>query len=250
MSAGPAFSIPQLVDLLGRSMADEKLVAALGSHLFQVDRSAFRGYISLPDEGLDFMFDGPTDESLTPANSICLCAVHLKAVDSVPGYSELPGGVAIGNTEAEIRGKLGAPMSTGGGGATSPPFNWRIPYWLKYRIGKAIFHFQLDDAGHVDMVTLMLQDPQSASAPPEKLVIVITPSLISTLWRREKENGAPLTEQEVLAIRDGAAAVALPAASAAAVEESRGYRDIDPDNCWAEWQKARLELIEYENSKA
>jgi hypothetical protein len=86
-------------------------------------------------------------------------------------------------------------------------------------------------------------------APQEQLVIVITPSLVSTLWKREKEKGAPLTEQEVLAIRDGATAVALPAASAAAVEESRGYRDIDPESCWAEWQQARLALIEHERNK-
>lgn len=72
MSAGSAFNISQLVDLLGRSMADEKVVAALGPHLFQVDRSAFRGSISLPDEGLDFMFDGPKDESRAPPSAICL----------------------------------------------------------------------------------------------------------------------------------------------------------------------------------
>jgi len=241
--------ISQLVDLLGRSMADEKLVAALGPHLFQVDRSAFRGSISLPGEGLDFMFDGPKDETRAPAGAICLCAIHLTAGAQAGSHGELPSGVAIGDTEAQVRDKLGEPMSTGGGGFTSPPFNWPIPYWLKYQIGKAIFHFQLDDAGRVNMVTLMLQGPQSAGAPREKLVIVITPSLVSTLWRREKENGAPLTEQEVLAIRDGATAIAVPAESAAADEETRGYRDLDPGNCRAEWQQARLELIEHEKGK-
>jgi hypothetical protein len=47
----------------------------------------------------------------------------------------------------------------------------------------------------------------------------------------------------VLAIRDNAPAVALPPEAAARVEESRGYRDLDFDKCWEEWQSARLDLI-------
>ena len=250
MSARTTFSIAQLVDLLGRSMADDKVVRALGPHLYQVDRSDFRSSISLPDQGLDFMFDGPTDEKAAPPSAIRLCAIHMKAGAHItPGYGALPDGVAIGDSESQLRGKLGEPMSMGGGGFTSPPFNWPIRHRIKYRIGGSIFHFQLDDAGRVDMVTLMLEDPQSAGVPQKKLVIVITPSLVSTLWRREKENGAPLTEQEVFAIRDGATAIALPVEQAAAVEENRGYRDIDPENCWAEWQQARIDLIEHEKSK-
>jgi len=35
----------------------------------------------------------------------------------------------------------------------------------------------------------------------------------------------------------------MPIDVAAAVEEKRGYKDIDADNVWEEWQKAREELI-------
>lgn len=76
----------------------------------------------------------------------------------------------------------------------------------------------------------------------ERLIITCIPSLVSTLLRLEEEKGSPLTEQEVLSIRDGAPAVALPVESAAAVERERGYRDIDLDHCWEEWQRYRLEL--------
>lgn len=82
----------------------------------------------------------------------------------------------------------------------------------------------------------------------EKLFITFIPSLVSVLWAHEKEKGSPLTEQEVLDIRNKATAVALPPESAVAVEESRGYHDIDADNCWEEWQRARVELIEYDRS--
>jgi hypothetical protein len=37
--------------------------------------------------------------------------------------------------------------------------------------------------------------------------------------------------------------------AAAAVEEARGYRDIVGDNCWAEWQQARLDLIEHKKNE-
>jgi hypothetical protein len=76
----------------------------------------------------------------------------------------------------------------------------------------------------------------------ERLIITCIPSLVSTLLRLEEEKGSPLTEQEVLSIRDAAPAVALPVEPASAVEKARGYRDIDLDNCWEEWQQARLEL--------
>jgi hypothetical protein len=76
----------------------------------------------------------------------------------------------------------------------------------------------------------------------EKLIITCIPSLVSTLLRHERDKGAPLTEEEVLQIRDNAPAVALPVDAAASMERERGYRDIDLDRCWEEWQHIRLEL--------
>ena len=76
----------------------------------------------------------------------------------------------------------------------------------------------------------------------EKLVLVFIPSLASVLLRAEQEKGSPLTEQDTLAIRDKAVCVAFPEDKVPASEEARGYPDIDPEDCWAEWQRLRVEL--------
>ena len=68
------------------------------------------------------------------------------------------------------------------------------------------------------------------------------PSLIDELSYFEKAKGSPLTEQEVLEIRDKGVTITLPPDEAAKVETARGYKDINPDNCWEEWQRARLDL--------
>lgn len=78
----------------------------------------------------------------------------------------------------------------------------------------------------------------------ENLVIYPVPSLIATLLDRERAKGSPLTEAEVIEIRDNCPAIAVPVDVAREVDESRGYVDIDPENCWEEWQQARQELID------
>ena len=77
-----------------------------------------------------------------------------------------------------------------------------------------------------------------------ELIIYISPSLVATLLNREKAKGSPLTEEEVIQIRDSCPAIALTREDARRVDESRGYLDIDPENCWEEWQRVRLELAE------
>jgi len=79
--------------------------------------------------------------------------------------------------------------------------------------------------------------------PEAELIIFCVPSLVATLLNRERQKGCPLTEQEVLEIRDNAPAIAMPPDVAAKVEAERGYKDIDAENCWEEWQKARIDLI-------
>jgi hypothetical protein len=74
------------------------------------------------------------------------------------------------------------------------------------------------------------------------LIIFPMPSLVSLLLRAESDKGQPLTEKEVLAIRDGCACIALPPDVAAGVVHSRGYDDINLDQCWEQWQRARIEL--------
>jgi hypothetical protein len=73
--------------------------------------------------------------------------------------------------------------------------------------------------------------------PEDKLVLYFVPVLLN----REKAKGQPLTEHEVLEIRDSAAVIALRPETAAHAEQERGYKDIDAENVWEEWQKARID---------
>ena len=66
-------------------------------------------------------------------------------------------------------------------------------------------------------------------------MVLFIPSLISLLVSKAEEKGSPLTEEEVLAIRDNATAIVTDAEGVLAVAERRGYQDIDPEYCWEEW---------------
>ncbi|MEO6218712.1 MAG: hypothetical protein ABIO86_21995 [Sphingomonas sp.] len=76
----------------------------------------------------------------------------------------------------------------------------------------------------------------------DNLVIVHVPALVVILLDRECKKGAPLTEEEVVAIRDGGHCIAMPRDVLAEVAEKRGYDDIDPENAWEDWNAIRLTL--------
>lgn len=74
------------------------------------------------------------------------------------------------------------------------------------------------------------------------LVPVYVPSLYEILAAAEKKKGAPLTEDEVLSVRDTATVVMMRREAAGELSRSRTEPDIDPADCWAEWQKRRPPL--------
>ena len=76
----------------------------------------------------------------------------------------------------------------------------------------------------------------------ERLLIVAVPSLTAVLLNEEEKKGAPLSQDEVLAIRDSAACIAMPACAAAAVAEGRGYDDIGLETAWEDWCAIRPTL--------
>jgi hypothetical protein len=76
----------------------------------------------------------------------------------------------------------------------------------------------------------------------EEIVLYFIPSLVATLLNRERAKGSPLTEEEVLAIRDGAPCVALTPQMAAEMDKKRGYPDLDAEYAWPQWQEARLDF--------
>jgi hypothetical protein len=78
----------------------------------------------------------------------------------------------------------------------------------------------------------------------KNLLIVPVPSLVATLLRTEQDKGSPLTETEVLSIRDNCPSIVMPVDVAAKVAEGRGYDDIDLDKAWEAWQAIRPSLID------
>jgi hypothetical protein len=76
---------------------------------------------------------------------------------------------------------------------------------------------------------------------PSGFCIVPIPALSAILAAKEREKGGPLAEAEVLLIRDQAAVMVLPDKGEPLVER-RGYKDIDPEHAWQEWQVVRAQV--------
>ena len=73
----------------------------------------------------------------------------------------------------------------------------------------------------------------------ETLIPVFVPPLAAVLGDAERSNGSPLTVSQIEAIRDKAACIMMDEADAAKMDESRGYRGFNPENCWADWHRLR-----------
>lgn len=72
--------------------------------------------------------------------------------------------------------------------------------------------------------------------------LVFMPALIVILLNKERAKGSPLTESEVITIRDSATCMIMPRSIAQKMIQERGYDDLDPEQVWTEWSKARLAL--------
>lgn len=81
--------------------------------------------------------------------------------------------------------------------------------------------------------------PSEEKGPGDPLVPVPVPALVVLLLAREREKGTPLTETEVLEVRDNCVCMMLPLSMKIANETERGYRDIDPEDCWQAWRAFR-----------
>ena len=76
----------------------------------------------------------------------------------------------------------------------------------------------------------------------EALIPVFIPPLVTILTQQERQKGSPLTEAEVIAIRGRSVVMMMRSSVAEQMAQKRGYRDIDPQNCWKEWQQVRESL--------
>jgi len=71
---------------------------------------------------------------------------------------------------------------------------------------------------------------------------VFMPALSTLLLKAEDDKGCPLTNEEVINIRDNAVVIMMDAEATENMAKSRDYEDIDPENCWYDWQMLRREL--------
>ncbi len=76
----------------------------------------------------------------------------------------------------------------------------------------------------------------------DDLVPVFMPALVVLLVHAEDKKGSPLSKDEVHAIRDSGACIMMETGDARKMDDSRGYRDIDPENCWHDWQMTRRDM--------
>jgi len=74
-------------------------------------------------------------------------------------------------------------------------------------------------------------------------VPVFIPSLALMLAHAEEQKGEPLTESQVQKVRDTAPCVLMERADAEKMREERGFRDVNPEDCWADWHRARVDVI-------
>jgi hypothetical protein len=74
-----------------------------------------------------------------------------------------------------------------------------------------------------------------------ELVPVFIPPLATVLAATERQRGQALSEADVLAMRDGAAVIMMRTEDAERMTVSRGFRDVDPEDCWADWHRLRVE---------
>lgn len=73
------------------------------------------------------------------------------------------------------------------------------------------------------------------------LVALFMPPLATVLASAEREAGRPLTEVEVMAIRDRTVVMMVRPEIAEEMTASRGFRDVEPEDCWADWHRLRVE---------
>ena len=76
----------------------------------------------------------------------------------------------------------------------------------------------------------------------EEPIPVFIPPLALVLAHAERAQGRALGATEVEALRDQASCVMMHRTDAEALRGERGFRDVEPEDCWADWQRLRVQL--------
>jgi hypothetical protein len=162
------FDFENLVELLRKRADDPAVLALISRDPAAIERSAHLGYVTFRDHGVSLVFrEAPwviPKGDITDPKALYLGAFHFHR-EGHEGHSQFsgrfPGGVAFGDSEAELIRKLGPPMAVGGGGF-SKMLKKPISRWLRYSLDHAILQFQLDQEGNVEMVTLYTPNLQQS----------------------------------------------------------------------------------------
>ena len=85
--------------------------------------------------------------------------------------------------------------------------------------------------------------PAGGNVSDPKLIPVFIPSLVALLLNFERKKGSPLTEKEVLEIRDNGVCMMMTEEHAIALDKRREYNDLDPENVWEQWLEAHKDLV-------
>jgi hypothetical protein len=103
-----------------------------------------------------------------------------------------------------------------------------------------------DQRAVVNNVFANFASVRSRAGAPEPMITVFLNPLVMLLAGREKQKGSPLTETEVLEVRDTAFCTQMPLSQA---EKFYGSLDaqmpiprLNPERIWEEWQAARVGL--------
>jgi hypothetical protein len=155
-----SFEFNKLLKLLARSENDPEVRNFFGEKMSNIQRDEYYGSLEFKPQGVDVVFqEAPwvlSSEKVTDPKELYLAAFHLHrdGHEGYAGYSNnLPNGLVLGESEADVLRKMGKPIKIGGG-CTSRLFKGPVPRWFWFSLGDAIFHIQFDHNGRVDMATL------------------------------------------------------------------------------------------------
>jgi|GEM_PF-2358261 len=92
-----------------------------------------------------------------------------------------------------------------------------------------------------------MKHQKTANTNEEDQQKIFKPSLVYMLSAEERRKGKCLTEKEVEQICDQAIVMTAEISRIKEIEESRGYKDINPNNCWEEWLEFKRRMSDSMN---
>src|SRR5215471_17005449 len=81
-----------------------------------------------------------------------------------------------------------------------------------------------------------------SSMADRELVPVFIPPLAFTLREAERQQGRALTAEDAEQIREQATCMMMPPSEAKRLAASRGFRDVDPEDVWADWHRLKVQV--------